>query len=363
MTEKNGSKLLPADPVLMAQHILIKEYGRTCAMFLQQVHYWLTYDKLGTDYDGQHWIYNTYEEWAKELCLSERTIKRCVRTLRDKGIILVEKLAPKAFDKTNYYTINYEALGSQIGYEFDPQCHYRSGQGGTTNTLRTNNKSNKSKISKKDVPLEKVLERVSVETLSADDADDADDKKQSLLHVRDMFEAVVQEIAAEKRDFAPKLDKKIARCLGALRKKFPTLEEWRKYLRLIASSAYLMSEKFILRLKWLLKFATIDRILAGDLGVKLDCLKEKPKDIDVAEVEALKHIEDVNETDQAKDIRKQILKSIDPREYNGWFVNIKIDPGLQFHYPNDFIKYFVTTRFACVLESVLGFNELKGENG
>ena len=361
MIEKKRCRILPRDAVIMAQPTIIKHYGRTCAMFLQQVHYWLQYERIGVNYGKFRWIYKTSNEWAAELCISERTVRRCVKKLRAESILLVEQLSPKLFDKTNYYTIDYDALADKIGFEFKIKkstiCPHRTDTFVPTNTLRTNTKSYKSKDSKK-VGAEPELLESDVVLIEQPEG-----LKTDLLHVRDMFNAIVDKIASKKRYFLPKLDKKVACCLGALRKKFPTLEEWRKYLRLIASSAYLMSEKFILRLKWLLKFATIDRILAGDLGVKLDCLKEKPKDIDVAEVEALKHIEDVNETDQAKDIRKQILKSIDPREYNGWFVNIKIDPGLQFHYPNDFIKYFVTTRFACVLESVLGFNELKGENG
>src|SRR5690606_10949183 len=57
------------------------------------------------------WIYNTYAEWAVQFPFwSESTIKRTIRNLEKKGLIITGNFNKVKFDKTKWYTIDYEKL-------------------------------------------------------------------------------------------------------------------------------------------------------------------------------------------------------------------------------------------------------------
>jgi hypothetical protein len=104
------------------------------------------------------------------------------------------------------------------------------------------------------------------------------------------------------------LTRDLARYLvAAIQQKFQnSLELWRKYLKRIKTSAYLMGEKFKLFLSWTLKFTTIDRILAGDFSTKE---QEKPLEEQKAEAEA--HIASLDEEPECLQIRRNFLQSVD----------------------------------------------------
>ena len=85
--------------------------GLNEAIILQQIHYWLGASK--NSHDGRLWVYNTYEQWAEQFPFwSPEFIRKIVKSLRDKNLIEARQLSPNAWDKTNSYTINYEALES-----------------------------------------------------------------------------------------------------------------------------------------------------------------------------------------------------------------------------------------------------------
>lgn len=89
--------------------------------------------------------------------------------------------------------------------------------------------------------------------------------------VKEMYD-VVNEVLGEKLSF--RLTKEIARWMEAARNAyFQTLEKWRKFLETIKRSCFLMGEKFLLTIKWVLKFKTIEKILAGEY----DRFEEKKK--------------------------------------------------------------------------------------
>jgi hypothetical protein len=47
---------------------LARVVGRTEAIFLQQLHYWLTSDKShGFFYENKRWVYNTYQDWQEQI--------------------------------------------------------------------------------------------------------------------------------------------------------------------------------------------------------------------------------------------------------------------------------------------------------
>ena len=95
---------------LIAQAHLIDEFGRTGAQFINQIHYWLQKKNVGISHDDKKWIYNTAEEWGEQLRVSSRTIRRYINIFLDSGVIRVQKLSKHKSNRTNFLTINYEAI-------------------------------------------------------------------------------------------------------------------------------------------------------------------------------------------------------------------------------------------------------------
>ncbi len=109
-------KLLPHDTVMLLQPVLVKNFGKSGALLLSQLHYWLTKkDSLGCDHQGNRWIYNTAEEWAGQLQLSARYIRHLFAELANLGIVKVKKLHKIKSVRTNYYSIDYDRLNDFIG--------------------------------------------------------------------------------------------------------------------------------------------------------------------------------------------------------------------------------------------------------
>jgi hypothetical protein len=120
------SKLLINEPPLQVLPTLAKEIGLNEAIFLQQLHYWLTpsakYRPHYREFNGtvRPWIYNTYHAknddnetgWQSNFPFwSVRTIKRIVSSLKTKGLIIVsDKFNEASSNRTLWYTIDYDNL-------------------------------------------------------------------------------------------------------------------------------------------------------------------------------------------------------------------------------------------------------------
>ena len=104
------SNLLINEPPLQVLPSLAAAIGLNEALLLQQLHYWLRHAKV--EHDGKMWIYKNLDKWKEQdfPFWSKNTIRRAVKSLNDKDLILVEKLAPNSFDRVNHYTINYAEL-------------------------------------------------------------------------------------------------------------------------------------------------------------------------------------------------------------------------------------------------------------
>lgn len=118
--------------------------GLNEAIILQQVHYWLKHkEKSGQNYiDGRYWVYNTYEQWQKQFPFwSIMTIRRTMTKLENKGLLIAENYNKAGFDKTKWYTINYNALNSlspssvQFEHIVCSNCTDGSVQNEQTNTI------------------------------------------------------------------------------------------------------------------------------------------------------------------------------------------------------------------------------------
>jgi uncharacterized phage protein (TIGR02220 family) len=103
------SNLLIDDYPILVLPALASEIGLNEAIVLQQMHYWLK--KSNHNYDGRRWIYNSFPEWQKHFPFwSVMTIKRAVYSLEKHNLLYVGNYNKAKFDKTKWYSINYEKL-------------------------------------------------------------------------------------------------------------------------------------------------------------------------------------------------------------------------------------------------------------
>lgn len=103
------SKLLINESPLQVQPSLAMAIGLNEAIFLQQLHYWMGASRH--HHNGKKWVYNTYSDWLLQLkYLSLPTLKRTIKSLKDRGLLSVERFDKLRSNQVNYYAINYDVL-------------------------------------------------------------------------------------------------------------------------------------------------------------------------------------------------------------------------------------------------------------
>lgn len=358
-------KLVEEGPVLLSQPQLIEHFGRAGAQFINQIHYWLTKSQGFLDENGRKWIYNTEETWSQQLCLSARQVRRYISKFMEQGVLYVQKLSSHKSNRTNYFSLNYEALEavltSNIGSKSTESGTFvhpdivslPSGQKGPMVIQKIPNKDFKNKSEEK----ERGTSCYQVEQVpileNSNEKEDGQGGGKANTTVQDMI--VVWNNCFETSQ--AKLSKDLAKNLmGAFKHKFDqNLEKWQHYCQLIASSSYLMDEKFTLTLPWALKFGTIDRILKGDLGVQNVVFT--PSEETLVQ-KAQEHIETVQEEAICQKARQLILKAIGAPSYLSWFtrVDFVMMDGKTCLKPHDvFVEDAIQRKFGYLLEKyVLG---------
>lgn len=137
------NNLLLDEHPLLVMPTLATLIGLNESIVLQQVHYWLkTKEKTEQDYiDGHYWVYNSYERWQKQFpFFSLRTLRRVFTSLEKKGLLISGNYNKAGFDKTKWYTIDYDtydhilSLSVQNGRIMRPDYHNGKGQNDQTNT-------------------------------------------------------------------------------------------------------------------------------------------------------------------------------------------------------------------------------------
>ncbi|WP_349654885.1 hypothetical protein [Neobacillus sp. DY30] len=104
------SRLLINESPVMIIPSLAAKIGLNEAVVLQQIHYWLGISKHKIE--GKTWVYNTYEEWQKQLPFwSVSTIKRSIRSLEMLGLLLSDNWNQMKMDKTKWYSIDRKIAG------------------------------------------------------------------------------------------------------------------------------------------------------------------------------------------------------------------------------------------------------------
>lgn len=110
-------KLLFDEAPLVVDTVLATKIGVDAALVLQQVHYWIEINrkKDSNFHDGAYWTYNSIKDWNK--CFpfyGERTIQRIFKKLKDLGILKAGNFNKAKFDKTSWYTIDYDKLNKVV---------------------------------------------------------------------------------------------------------------------------------------------------------------------------------------------------------------------------------------------------------
>ena len=104
------SKLLIDDYPIQVLPKLAKEIGLNEAIVLQQIHYWL--NKRAHLKDGKYWTYGSIATWQRDQFFfwSVVTVKRVFASLEKQNLLIVGNYNKAGFDKTKWYSVNYEEL-------------------------------------------------------------------------------------------------------------------------------------------------------------------------------------------------------------------------------------------------------------
>lgn len=80
------------------------------AIILQQIHYWL--QKSNKVIDGRRWVYNSMNDWLKQFpwVKSRTTLNTKFNKLEKSGLLITSNYNKAGFDKTKWYSIDYDAL-------------------------------------------------------------------------------------------------------------------------------------------------------------------------------------------------------------------------------------------------------------
>lgn len=102
-------------PILVDRK-LARILGVNEAMVMQHIHYWLVKneEKKVNYKEGRYWTFKSIKQWHNDEFdfWSESTLRRIFISLEEKGLLLVNNFNKKGFDKTKWYSIDYEKLYS-----------------------------------------------------------------------------------------------------------------------------------------------------------------------------------------------------------------------------------------------------------
>lgn len=105
------SRLLIAEPPLQVLPTLACKIGLNEAIVLQQIHYWLDTRLNKNFYEGKLWVHNSLKSWLKQFpFFSSKTLQRTLGNLEGKKLLFVGSFHKNSWDRTKWYSINYDAL-------------------------------------------------------------------------------------------------------------------------------------------------------------------------------------------------------------------------------------------------------------
>lgn len=146
MISNSSPLLINESPLQVLPSLAVALGNINEAIILQQIQYWLKNPKSGRlGDDGRKYIRDTVSEWNIQFpWLTERAIKTRLKSLKDKKIILTANLNKLKYDRTNWYSIDYDALNKLMqmhSEETSPwkvkKLHYQKGRNFTIESEET----------------------------------------------------------------------------------------------------------------------------------------------------------------------------------------------------------------------------------
>lgn len=104
-------RLLISEPPLQCMPSLaVAFHSSDEAIILQQIHYWIARSQKVID--GRKWVYNSMTEWQKQFpwIKSIKTLRKYFDDLEKRGLLITGNFNKAKFDKTKWYSIDYDAL-------------------------------------------------------------------------------------------------------------------------------------------------------------------------------------------------------------------------------------------------------------
>ena len=132
MSSNYSKYLINEDPIFFLPTLAVA-IGLNEAILLQKIHGWL--QCTPKEHVGRNWIYNSYKSWHEQLpFMSESTIKRAIKNLIDSGIVITHNFNKNTFDKTLWYSIDYEKINENVRTIDSVKMTLRECQNDITNT-------------------------------------------------------------------------------------------------------------------------------------------------------------------------------------------------------------------------------------
>lgn len=120
MISSSSKLLINESPLVVSPSLAVALGNINEAIILQQLQYWLTRSKK--TYNNRKWIYNPVRDWQKQFpWLSKTAITNRLNALEEKGIIITANLNKRRFDRTKWYSIDYDKLNSLIESADEPE--------------------------------------------------------------------------------------------------------------------------------------------------------------------------------------------------------------------------------------------------
>lgn len=104
-----SSAIFGEENVILLQPCLAEIFDINEALVLNQIHYWLQRSKhiIG----GRVWVYNTYDQWQRQIrYISVTSIRQAIKRLEKRGILISGNFNKLKMDKTKWYTIDYKLV-------------------------------------------------------------------------------------------------------------------------------------------------------------------------------------------------------------------------------------------------------------
>ncbi len=131
------NKLLLDESPLVIQKGLAKEIGLNKAIVVQQLHYLIKRrredDRDRYFHDDRWWVYNSYQKWQDEFFSfwSVRTVRRIFKSLEEDGVFIVDNFNQESYDKTKWYSIDYQRLEELLNGEEEKKREREEEEQGT----------------------------------------------------------------------------------------------------------------------------------------------------------------------------------------------------------------------------------------